>query len=253
MCGDVHPIVGGVVAEPVRVRRLTDREGQKLQQRPIKLGQPFTRWAIRKLAAYLRKVHGRVICVGREALRCLVGRRGITFQRTKTWKESPDAVRDAKLDRIENVLDCFPDRSSRSTSSDRGIRPTAGSSWAPASHPERHPDLAWIAADQLVVRCLLHDRLEEAVGLGDGRGSDKRGLDRRRTRAVVLADLGGVRLRQGDVDGALAAWHDFLDCADGIRSVKAQAALQAMRVRLRRYTKVPETQELREQSARISD
>src|SRR4051794_41715966 len=32
MCGDVRPIVGGVVAEPVRVRRLTDQEGQKLQQ-----------------------------------------------------------------------------------------------------------------------------------------------------------------------------------------------------------------------------
>lgn len=27
MCGDVRPIVGGVVAEPVRLRRLTDQEG----------------------------------------------------------------------------------------------------------------------------------------------------------------------------------------------------------------------------------
>ncbi len=27
--------------------------------RPTKLGQPFTRWSIRKLAAYLRRVHGR--------------------------------------------------------------------------------------------------------------------------------------------------------------------------------------------------
>jgi hypothetical protein len=52
-------------------------------------------------AAYLRKVHGRVIRIGREALRCLLARRGITFQRTKTWKESPDPDRDTKLDRIE--------------------------------------------------------------------------------------------------------------------------------------------------------
>jgi hypothetical protein len=29
--------------------------------RPTKLGQPLTRWSIRKLAAYLRKVHGRLI------------------------------------------------------------------------------------------------------------------------------------------------------------------------------------------------
>lgn len=58
--------------------------------RPTKLGQPFTRWSLRKLAAYLRKVHGRVIRIGREALRGLLARRGVTFQRTKTWKESPD-------------------------------------------------------------------------------------------------------------------------------------------------------------------
>src|SRR3954454_14528409 len=141
-----EPTAGGAVAEPVRVRRLTDQEGQKLQQivrrgstssvryrrammllvsaggnrvpviaklvqadedtvrdvihrfneiglacldprwargrprlrspddedfvfqtattRPTKLGQPFTRWSIRKLVAYLRKVHGRVIRIG---------------------------------------------------------------------------------------------------------------------------------------------------------------------------------------------
>ncbi|WP_436845020.1 hypothetical protein [Streptomyces roseoverticillatus] len=72
--------------------------------RPSKLGRPFTRWSLRTLAAYLRKVHGRVIRIGREALRCLLRRRGITFQRTKTWKESPDPDRDAKLDRIHRSL-----------------------------------------------------------------------------------------------------------------------------------------------------
>ncbi len=56
--------------------------------RPAKLGQPFTRWSLRKLATYLRRVHGRVIRIGREALRRLPARRGVTFQRTKTWKES---------------------------------------------------------------------------------------------------------------------------------------------------------------------
>jgi transposase len=152
---------GGAVAEPVHVRRLTDQEGQKLQQivrrgstnsvryrratmllasaggnrvpviaqlvqadedtvrdvihrfneiglacldprwaggrprqlssddedfviqtattRPTKLGQPFTRWSLRELVAYLRKIHGRVIYIGREALRNLLARRGVTF------------------------------------------------------------------------------------------------------------------------------------------------------------------------------
>jgi hypothetical protein len=51
-----------------------------------------------------------VIRIGRETSRCLLWRRGITFQRTKTWKESPDPERDAKLDRIELVLERFPDR-----------------------------------------------------------------------------------------------------------------------------------------------
>ncbi|MET9130791.1 IS630 family transposase [Streptomyces antibioticus] len=96
--------------------------------RPAKLGRPFTRWSLRKLVAYLRKVHGRVVRIGREALRCLLARRGITFQRTKTWKESPDPERDTKLDRIEETLDRFPDRVfAFDEFGPLGIRPTAGS------------------------------------------------------------------------------------------------------------------------------
>lgn len=89
--------------------------------RPTKLGQPFTRWSIRKLVIYLRRVHGRVIRIGAEALRCLLARRGVTFQRTKTWKESPDPDRYAKLDRIEHVPSwtASPTAFSRSTSSVR--------------------------------------------------------------------------------------------------------------------------------------
>ena len=108
--------------------------------RPVTLGQPFTRWSLRKLVAYLRKVHGRVIRIGREALRCLLARRGITFQRTKTWKESPDPERDAKLDRIEEVLDRFPDRVfAFDEFGPLGIRPTAGSGWAEQRRPGRLP------------------------------------------------------------------------------------------------------------------
>jgi transposase len=78
--------------------------------RPAKLGQPFTRWSIRKLAAYLGTTAGQAIRIGREALCCLLGRHGVTFQRTKTWKESIDPERDVKLDRIEEALEKFPDR-----------------------------------------------------------------------------------------------------------------------------------------------
>lgn len=78
--------------------------------RPRKLGRPFTRWSIRKLADYLAEHPSRPIRIGREALRTLLNRRGITFQRTKTCKESPDPGFDAKLDRIEHVLEHYPDR-----------------------------------------------------------------------------------------------------------------------------------------------
>ncbi|SUP60802.1 transposase [Streptomyces griseus] len=85
-------------------------------------------------------MHGRVIRIGREALRCLLRRRGITFQRTKTWKESPDPDRDAKLDRIEHVLEHYPDRVfAFDEFGPLGIRPTAGSCWAKQGKPDRLP------------------------------------------------------------------------------------------------------------------
>ena len=113
---------------------------QTATTRPTKLGQPFTRWSIRKLATYLRKVHGRVIRIGREALRCLLARRGVTFQRTKTWKESTDPDRDAKLDRIEHVMDHSPDRVfAFDEFGPLGIRPTGGSCWAEQGRPDRVP------------------------------------------------------------------------------------------------------------------
>ncbi|MER7722344.1 helix-turn-helix domain-containing protein [Streptomyces sp. NPDC096323] len=83
-----------------RPRLLTDDDEEFVVQtatiRPTKLG--------RKLADHLRRNAARPIRIGREALRCLLARRGVTFQRTKTWKESTDPDFDAKLDRIEYAL-----------------------------------------------------------------------------------------------------------------------------------------------------
>ncbi|GAA1928568.1 hypothetical protein GCM10009753_72980 [Streptantibioticus ferralitis] len=43
-----------------RLFRLADADFvvQTATTRPVRLGQPFTRWSIRNLLAYLRKVHG---------------------------------------------------------------------------------------------------------------------------------------------------------------------------------------------------
>lgn len=108
--------------------------------RPLELGWPFTRWSIRKLVAHLRKAQGRVIRIGREALRTLLARRGITFQHTKTWTESTDPDRDAKLDRIEHVLEHFPDRTfAFDEFGPLGIRPTGGTRWAEKDRLDRLP------------------------------------------------------------------------------------------------------------------
>ncbi|WP_309052373.1 hypothetical protein [Streptomyces sp.] len=62
---------------------------QTATTRPTVLGKPFTRWSIRKLADHLRRNIARPVRIGREALRCLLARRGIIFQRTKTWGCQP--------------------------------------------------------------------------------------------------------------------------------------------------------------------
>jgi transposase len=77
--------------------------------RPEKLGLPFTRWSLRKLAVYLA-ASPRPVKVSRERLRQILHERGISFQRTRTWKESTDPDRDAKLDRIEHVTTHYPGR-----------------------------------------------------------------------------------------------------------------------------------------------
>jgi transposase len=108
--------------------------------RPEKLGQPFTRWSIRKLAGYLACNDLREVQIGRERLRQLLIARDVTFQRTKTWKESNDPNRDAKLDRIEHVLEHQADRVfAFDEFGPLSIRPVGGSAWAPKKRPQRQP------------------------------------------------------------------------------------------------------------------
>ena len=105
--------------------------------RPEKPVQPFTRWSLRKLAGYLAGL-GRPVRIGRERLRQLLHERGISFQRTRTWKESTDPDRDAKLDRIEYVTSACPDRCFASGQfGPLSIRPCHGVCWAPRKRPAR--------------------------------------------------------------------------------------------------------------------
>ncbi|WP_245956738.1 IS630 family transposase [Nonomuraea fuscirosea] len=104
-----------------------DFVAQTAATRPAQLGQPFTRWSSWKLLDYLHRLTGRALTLGREALRTLLARRGITFQRTKTWKEAPDPDFEAKLERIEYALTERPERPfAFDEFGPLGIRPTPG-------------------------------------------------------------------------------------------------------------------------------
>jgi transposase len=108
--------------------------------RPEALGRPFTRWSVRKLVDYLSSLAARPLSIGRERLRQLLIKHQISFQRTKTWKESNDPHRDAKLARIEHVTSHFPHRVfAFDEFGPLVIRPQAGSGWAPKGHPHRLP------------------------------------------------------------------------------------------------------------------
>ena len=76
--------------------------------------------------------------IGRERLRQILHERGISFPRTRTWKESTDPDKDAKLDRIEYVTSHYPDRCfAFDQFGPLSVRPCHGTCWAPRKHPAR--------------------------------------------------------------------------------------------------------------------
>ena len=96
---------------------------------------------MRKLAAHLGAYgHDRRVRVGRERLRLILREHHISFQRTRTWKESTDPDKEAKLDRIEYVTSHFPMRCfAFDQFGPLSIRPSHGSAWAAESQPVRLP------------------------------------------------------------------------------------------------------------------
>lgn len=94
---------------------------QTATTRPAKLGRPFTRWSLRKLADHLARRPGPGLRIGRESLRTLLHRHHIIFQRTTTWKDSPDTPHAIPNSTASNTSwSTFPTGSLPSTSSTPG-------------------------------------------------------------------------------------------------------------------------------------
>jgi transposase len=66
---------------------------------PTTLGEPLTRWSLRRLKGYLerRRVVRRIAV---ETLRSILRERNVTFQRTRSWKRSTDPLFEEKATRI---------------------------------------------------------------------------------------------------------------------------------------------------------
>lgn len=57
--------------------------------KPKELGKPFTHWSLAKLREHLIETSA-VEAISAETVRKVLAERGISFQRTKTWKQSTD-------------------------------------------------------------------------------------------------------------------------------------------------------------------
>jgi transposase len=125
-----------------RPRRISSDDEQRIVAlagaRPDSLGVPYTRWSLAKLSRYLA---GQGIAVSPAQLGRILARNGISLQRTRSWKQSPDPDYAEKAARIlalyrekpkEGVVISFDEKGPES------LCPNHGSGWAPRGRPERH-------------------------------------------------------------------------------------------------------------------
>jgi transposase len=83
--------------------------------RPEDLGLPFTQWSVSKLKAYCLK-QGLIPDISDEWVRRLLRREGVSYQRTKTWKESNDPDFEVKKTASSTSTSVAP-RAARSSAS----------------------------------------------------------------------------------------------------------------------------------------
>lgn len=125
-----------------RPRRISTDDEQRIVAvagaRPDTLGVPYTRWSLTKLSRYLC---GQGLVVSPAQLGRILARNGISLQRTRSWKQSPDPEYAEKAARIlalhreqprNGVVISFDEKGPES------LCPRHGRGWARRGRPERH-------------------------------------------------------------------------------------------------------------------
>lgn len=125
-----------------RPRRITDDQRKRIVAvagaRPDSQGVALTRWSLPRLADHLTE-NG--IQVSPAHLGRLLAGAGLSFQRTRTWKASPDPDYQAKAARVLELTAAPPPDGGAVIAFDQmgpiSLRPMAGTGWAPRRQPER--------------------------------------------------------------------------------------------------------------------
>src|SRR5438093_287476 len=124
-----------------RPRRITTDQLQRIVSvagaRPDAQGIPLTRWSLPRLSAHLA---GEGLEVSPRHLGTLLAEAGLSFQRTRTWKASPDPDYEEKAARILELCETPPSDGSVVSFDQMGpvsLRPTPGAGWAAKGRPER--------------------------------------------------------------------------------------------------------------------
>lgn len=125
-----------------RPRRITAEQRKRIVAvagaRPDSQGVALTRWSLPRLADHLT---AQGIAVSPAHLGRLLADAGLSFQRTRTWKASPDPDYEATAARVLELTAAPPPDGGAVIAFDPmgpiSLRPMAGSGWAPRKRPER--------------------------------------------------------------------------------------------------------------------
>ena len=106
--------------------------------RPEGQGAALTRWSLPRLSHHLAEQG--IVEVSPSQLARILDEAGLSFQRTRSWKASPDPDYEAKAQRVLALYEAQP-ASGPVVSFDQmgpiSLRPTHGSGWTPRGFPQR--------------------------------------------------------------------------------------------------------------------